>query len=65
VFDPIEVRRVWDEHVRGYSNNTATLWPVLMFDGWMSETHGDTGGTEAGTTTVAERLSHDTDAASR
>ena len=49
----------------GYSNNTATLWPVLMFDGWMSETHGDSGGTEAGRATVAERLSHDTDAASR
>jgi hypothetical protein len=31
----------------------------------MSEIHGDAGGTEAGTATVAERLAHDTDAASR
>jgi asparagine synthase (glutamine-hydrolysing) len=65
VFDPTEVRRVWDEHVRGYSNHTATLWPVLMFDGWMSEIHGDTGGSEAGTATVAERLAHDAGTASR
>jgi len=65
VFDPIEVRHLWDEHVRGYANNTATLWPVLMFDGWMSEVHGDSRGTDVGATTVAERLAQDTDAASR
>jgi asparagine synthase (glutamine-hydrolysing) len=34
IFDPSEVRHVWDEHVRGYSNNAATLWPILMFDSW-------------------------------
>ena len=63
VFDPIEVRHVWEEHLRGYSNNTATLWPVLMFDGWMTETHGASGGETAGSTSVAERLAHGHDVA--
>ena len=37
VFDPAEVRHAWEDHVRGYSNNTSTLWAVLMFDAWASE----------------------------
>ena len=57
VFDPIEVRHVWEEHLRGYSNNTATLWPVLMFDGWASA--AEDGPTEAGADpSVADRLAH-------
>jgi hypothetical protein len=58
VFDPVGVRRVWEEHVRGYSNNTATLWPVLMFDGWASETlETDHAGAPEGAS-VADRLAH-------
>ena len=56
VFDPIEVRHVWEEHLRGYSNNTATLWPVLMFDGWASATHETSGVEQTAGAGVAERL---------
>jgi asparagine synthase (glutamine-hydrolysing) len=65
VFDPIEVRHIWEEHLRGYSNNTATLWPVLMFDGWWAETHGEADGLDASATSVSGRLAHDRDAAGR
>ena len=65
VFDPVEVRYLWDEHVRGYANNTATLWPMLMFDGWISATHEATEGAEAGTATIAEHLAQDANAPSR
>jgi len=63
IFDPVEVRHVWEEHLRGYSNNTATLWPVLMFDGWLTETHGDAA--DASGTNVADRLAHGNDVAGR
>jgi asparagine synthase (glutamine-hydrolysing) len=65
VFDPLEVRRVWEEHLRGYSNNTATLWPVLMFDSWAEETHGSSGADPAPGTSVADRLAHDHDVGRR
>ena len=65
VFDPVEVRHVWEEHLRGYSNNTATLWPVLMFDGWLAETHGGTDGSDARATNVAERLAQGNDVGGR
>ena len=29
VFDTAEVQHIWQEHQRGYSNNAATLWPIL------------------------------------
>jgi asparagine synthase (glutamine-hydrolysing) len=65
LFDPVEVRHVWEEHLRGYSNNTATLWPVLMFDRWLAETHSDTQGADASATSVTERLAHGKDVAGR
>jgi asparagine synthase (glutamine-hydrolysing) len=57
VFDPVEVRHVWEEHLRGYSNNTATLWPVLMFDGWASAMHDGPVESQCDAT-VADRLEH-------
>ena len=65
VFDPIEVRHIWEEHQRGYSNNTATLWPILMFDGWWTETQDGASGYDASVTSVAGRLAHDRDSAGR
>jgi asparagine synthase (glutamine-hydrolysing) len=59
VFDPVEVRHVWEEHLRGYSNNTATLWPILMFDGWASETHDPEPAESTAGPTVTQRLAHD------
>jgi asparagine synthase (glutamine-hydrolysing) len=56
VFDPVEVRHVWEEHVRGYSNNAATLWPVLMYDSWADETAIPGEVATLHTTTVAEQL---------
>ena len=65
VFDPLEVRHIWEEHLRGYSNNTATLWPVLMFDSWITETHGASEGSAQPAESVAERLAHRTDVGAR
>ncbi|HEU4721798.1 MAG TPA: asparagine synthase (glutamine-hydrolyzing) [Gemmatimonadaceae bacterium] len=58
VFDPIGVRHVWEEHLRGYSNNTSTLWPVLMFDGWASETLESSSADARPGVSVAEQLAH-------
>ncbi len=59
VFDPVEVRHVWEEHLRGYTDNTATLWPVLMFDGWVAATHEATATAVGGDHTVAGHLAHE------
>lgn len=56
VFDPVEVRHVWEEHLRGYSNNAATLWPVLMYDGWAEEAADASAVAPMRTTTVAEQF---------
>jgi asparagine synthase (glutamine-hydrolysing) len=56
VFDPVEVRHVWEEHLRGYSNNAATLWPVLMYDSWAEETADASAVAPMRTTTVAEQF---------
>jgi hypothetical protein len=64
MFDPIEVRHVWEEHLRGYSNNTATLWPILMFDSWISEA-SDQGAAAPASTSVANQLESRDDIAGR
>jgi asparagine synthase (glutamine-hydrolysing) len=56
VFDPVEVRYVWEEHLRGYSNNAATLWPVLMYDSWAEETAATSEVATMRSTTVAEQF---------
>jgi asparagine synthase (glutamine-hydrolysing) len=56
VFDPVEVRHVWEEHLRGYSNNVATLWPVLMYDSWAEEAAAASDVATTRTTTVAEQF---------
>jgi asparagine synthase (glutamine-hydrolysing) len=56
VFDPVEVRHVWEEHLRGYSNNVATLWPVLMYDSWAEEAADSSEVATMRSTTVAEQF---------
>ena len=56
VFDPIEVRHVWEEHLRGYSNNVATLWPVLMYDAWAEEATVTSEVPTLRTTSVADQI---------
>jgi asparagine synthase (glutamine-hydrolysing) len=58
VFDPVEVRHVWEEHLRGYSNNVATLWPVLMYDSWAEETADASEVATMRSTSVAEQFGH-------
>jgi asparagine synthase (glutamine-hydrolysing) len=65
MFDPIEIRHVWEEHLRGYSNNTATLWPVLMFDSWISEVNDQGTASTQPSTSVAEQLGSRNDIAGR
>jgi asparagine synthase (glutamine-hydrolysing) len=59
VFDTAEVGHIWQEHLRGYSNNTATLWPILMFDAWADETLAEGGSSFSHSPSVAEQLDND------
>jgi asparagine synthase (glutamine-hydrolysing) len=61
LFDTSEVRHIWEEHLRGYSNNAATLWPILMFDAWADETRHVDGSSEIHTPSVAEQLGSGTE----
>jgi asparagine synthase (glutamine-hydrolysing) len=65
LFDPSEVRHVWEDHLSGNANNTATLWPVLMFDRWWTETHADARRDDDRAASVADRLEPGTDVAGR
>jgi asparagine synthase (glutamine-hydrolysing) len=65
VFDPVEVRHVWEEHLRGYSNNAATLWPVLMFDSWAEQAGDATAVATLRSTTVAEQFGRTSGAVER
>ncbi|MEO6527343.1 MAG: asparagine synthase (glutamine-hydrolyzing) [Gemmatimonadaceae bacterium] len=59
VFDTAEVGHIWQEHLRGYSNNAATLWPILMFDAWADETSEADRSSLHHTPSVSERLDND------
>jgi asparagine synthase (glutamine-hydrolysing) len=59
VFDTAEVGHIWQEHLRGYSNNAATLWPILMFDAWADETKDGDRSFADHTPSVAEKLDGD------
>jgi asparagine synthase (glutamine-hydrolysing) len=65
LFDPSEVQHVWEDHLSGNANNTATLWPVLMFDRWWTETHADARRDDDRAASVADRLEPGTDVAGR
>ncbi len=36
-FAPAPIRRIWDEHLSGRSNEQHALWDVLMFQAWLAE----------------------------
>jgi asparagine synthase (glutamine-hydrolysing) len=59
LFDQSEVGHIWQEHQRGYSNNAATLWPILMFDAWAEETFDSDRSSLDHSPSVAERLGSD------
>ena len=50
------MRHVWEEHLRGYSDNAATLWPVLMYDSWADEAADASAVAPMRTTTAAEQF---------
>ncbi len=33
-FDPVPIRKVWQDHISGRRNNQYLLWDVLMFQAW-------------------------------
>ncbi len=37
LFEPAEVRRLWDQHRSGWRNHTKLLWAVLVFQMWADE----------------------------
>jgi asparagine synthase (glutamine-hydrolysing) len=62
IFDTTEVQHIWQEHIRGYSNNLATLWPILMFDSWTDTLSSPTSTPSAGAPSVAGKLRTGSDA---
>jgi asparagine synthase (glutamine-hydrolysing) len=62
IFDTAEVGHIWQEHLRGYSNNAATLWPILMFDAWAEETFDADRSSSVHMPNVSERLGNDSPA---
>jgi asparagine synthase (glutamine-hydrolysing) len=40
-FDPLPVRKAWDEHVSGARNRHYHLWDVLMFQAWLDRYSSD------------------------
>ncbi len=41
VFDPVVVRRIWDEHQSGRHNWDTRLWTLLMFQAWQDQASAD------------------------
>ncbi|AIF47935.1 asparagine synthase (glutamine-hydrolyzing) [Dyella japonica] len=39
-FDPVPIRKTWEEHLSGRRNWQRQLWTVLMFQGWLEENQG-------------------------
>ena len=35
IFDPIPIRKKWEEHLSGRRNNQYQLWSILMFQAWL------------------------------
>ena len=42
-FDPVLVRRAWNEHVSGARNWQYHLWDLLMFQAWFTQSHSRDG----------------------
>ena len=38
-FDPVTLRRRWDDHLSGRRDSTPALWAVLMFQAWLGQQH--------------------------
>ena len=36
-FEPAPIRRIWDKHLSGTSNEQYALWDILMFQAWLAE----------------------------
>jgi asparagine synthase (glutamine-hydrolysing) len=36
-FDPVAVRRRWDDHLSGRRDASAAIWAILMFQAWLDD----------------------------
>jgi asparagine synthase (glutamine-hydrolysing) len=34
-FNPLPIRRAWEEHLRGKRDQSTRLWSILMFQAWL------------------------------
>jgi asparagine synthase (glutamine-hydrolysing) len=39
-FDPVPIRQLWKEHLKGRADHTESLWAILMFESWRRQFQG-------------------------
>jgi len=37
IFNTSEIEKIWDQHITGYRDHSASLWSILMFQAWYQD----------------------------
>ncbi len=47
-FDPVPIRQLWKDHLKGRADHKESLWTILMFESWRRQFQGTIERSEAG-----------------